>query len=111
MLMKEKVCVVTGAASRQGIGRATAHMLAANGAHVAILDVSDNVNDVVGDIASDHKSSSIIGVRCNIVDRAACDQAASEVMRAFNRVDALIHCAGSYALVAITTSPRKISMR
>jgi NAD(P)-dependent dehydrogenase (short-subunit alcohol dehydrogenase family) len=94
MLMRDKVCVVTGAASRQGIGRATAQMLAANGANVAILDVSENVDSVAGDIAGDHPSSSIIGVRCNIVDRTACDQAATEVTRAFKRIDALVHCAG-----------------
>lgn len=94
MLMKGKVCVVTGAASLQGIGRATAQMLAANGAHVVIVDVSENVDGVAREIAADHPSSSILGVECNIVDSASCDEAATRVSRAFNRVDALIHCAG-----------------
>jgi len=52
MMMKDKVCVVTGAASSQGIGRATADMLAANGAHVVLLDVSDNVDHAVREILS-----------------------------------------------------------
>ena len=94
MLMAGKVCVVTGAASLQGIGRATAHMLAANGADVAVIDVSENVDDAALEIARDHPSSSILGVKCNIVDNAACEQAAAEVSRAFSRVDALVHCAG-----------------
>jgi NAD(P)-dependent dehydrogenase (short-subunit alcohol dehydrogenase family) len=94
MLMKGKVCVVTGAASLQGIGRATAQLLAANGAHVVVIDVSENVDGVVGDIAVDHPSSSILGVKCNIVDSAACEEAAIKVSRAFDQVDALIHCAG-----------------
>ncbi len=93
MLMKEKVCVVTGAASPQGIGRATARMLTAHGAHVVVIDVSENVNDAAREIAAEHPNSSILGVRCNIVSRAACLEAAAEVSRAFNRVDALIHCA------------------
>ena len=51
MLMKGKVCVVTGAASPHGIGRATANMLAAHGAHVAVIDVSENVSDAAREIA------------------------------------------------------------
>ena len=57
MLMKQKVCVVTGAASPQGIGNATARMLAANGAHVALVDVSANVGDAARKIAADHPAS------------------------------------------------------
>jgi NAD(P)-dependent dehydrogenase (short-subunit alcohol dehydrogenase family) len=94
MLMKDRVCVVTGAASSQGIGRATADMLAANGAHVVVLDVSENVDDATREIAGDHPSSSILGVKCNIAIASACEEAVVRVTRAFNRVDALIHCAG-----------------
>jgi NAD(P)-dependent dehydrogenase (short-subunit alcohol dehydrogenase family) len=94
MLMNGRVCVVTGAASLQGIGRATAELLAANGAHVVVIDVSDNVDQAARDIAADHPSSSILGLKCNIVDGAACDEAAAKVLRAFNQVDALVHCAG-----------------
>jgi NAD(P)-dependent dehydrogenase (short-subunit alcohol dehydrogenase family) len=94
MLMKEKVCVVTGAASPQGIGRATAHMLAAHGAHIVIVDVSENVTEAAREIGKNHPSSSTLGVRCNIASRQACAEAAAEVLRSFSRVDALIHCAG-----------------
>jgi len=94
MLMKDKVCVVTGAASSQGIGRATADMLAAHGAYVVVLDVSDNVDHAVREISVDHPASSILGVKCNVTARSACEEAAKKVRRAFARVDALIHCAG-----------------
>lgn len=94
MLVKDKVCVVTGAASPHGIGRATAHMLAAHGAHVVVIDVSEGVGDAARDIAAGHPAASTLGVRCNIASRDACADAAAEVGRTFNRVDALIHCAG-----------------
>jgi NAD(P)-dependent dehydrogenase (short-subunit alcohol dehydrogenase family) len=93
MLMKEKVCVVTGGASSQGIGRATADMLAANGAHVVVLDVSEKVNDAAREIGADHPASSILGVKCNIAVPSACEEAAERVKRAFGRVDAVVHCA------------------
>jgi NAD(P)-dependent dehydrogenase (short-subunit alcohol dehydrogenase family) len=94
MLMQGKVCVVTGAASLHGIGRATADMLAANGAHVVVIDLSENVASAAREIGESHPSSSTLGVQCNIVDSAACNDAAAQVSRAFNHVDALIHCAG-----------------
>jgi NAD(P)-dependent dehydrogenase (short-subunit alcohol dehydrogenase family) len=94
MLMQHKVCVVTGAASPHGIGRATARMLAANGANVGLIDISENVNDAARDIAAEYPASAILGVRCNIASTEACEEAAAKVSRTFNRVDALIHCAG-----------------
>jgi NAD(P)-dependent dehydrogenase (short-subunit alcohol dehydrogenase family) len=42
----------------------------------------------------DHPASSILGVKCNVTARSACEEAAEKVTRAFARVDALIHCAG-----------------
>ena len=50
--------------------------------------------DVAGNIATDYPASAVLGVKCNIVDIASCEEAAAKVSRAFHRVDALIHCAG-----------------
>jgi NAD(P)-dependent dehydrogenase (short-subunit alcohol dehydrogenase family) len=94
MLMKQKVCVVTGAASPLGIGYATARMLAANGAHVALIDVSSNVGEAARKIAADHPESSILAVECNIASATVCEEASAKVKSVFNRVDALVHCAG-----------------
>jgi NAD(P)-dependent dehydrogenase (short-subunit alcohol dehydrogenase family) len=57
-----------------------------------IIDVSENVDSVAGGIAADHPASST--VKCNIVDTVSCEKAATKVSRAFDHVDALIHCAG-----------------
>jgi NAD(P)-dependent dehydrogenase (short-subunit alcohol dehydrogenase family) len=92
--MKQKVCVVTGAASSLGIGNATARMLAANGAHVALIDISANVGDAAKEIAADHPASTIMGIECNIASAKACEEATEKVKSAFNGVDALVHCAG-----------------
>ena len=39
MLLEGRVCVVSGAASKRGLGLATARLFARHGAHVAILDL------------------------------------------------------------------------
>ena len=44
MLMKDKVCVVTGAAASGGIGWSTACLFAAHGARVIVIDVSNGVD-------------------------------------------------------------------
>ena len=42
MLLENKVVIVTGAASPRGIGKATAKALAAQGARIVILDLSQS---------------------------------------------------------------------
>ncbi len=39
MLLSDKVCIITGAASLRGIGRATARLFAQHGGKVVILDL------------------------------------------------------------------------
>jgi NAD(P)-dependent dehydrogenase (short-subunit alcohol dehydrogenase family) len=94
MLMKHKVCVVTGAAAQGSIGQSTAGLLAAHGARVVIVDISDRVDDAARELRSAHPDSSAVGIRCDITSRGSCQDAAAEVLRVFSRVDALVHCAG-----------------
>jgi NAD(P)-dependent dehydrogenase (short-subunit alcohol dehydrogenase family) len=94
MLMQGKVCVVTGAASPHGIGRATALMLASHGARVVLLDVNDAVSAAAHDVAESHPGSDAIGIVCNIASRQECAAAAEAVVRDLGQIDALVHCAG-----------------
>ena len=41
MLLSDKVCIITGAASARGIGRGTARLFAQQGARVVILDLDE----------------------------------------------------------------------
>jgi len=94
MLMQGKVCVVTGAGSPQGIGRATAAMLAAHGARVVLLDVNASVEEAAHNVAKLHPASGASAVTCNITVRSECVAAAESVMRRMGQIDALVHCAG-----------------
>jgi meso-butanediol dehydrogenase/(S,S)-butanediol dehydrogenase/diacetyl reductase len=48
IVLEDKIAIVTGAA--QGIGRGIALMLAESGAKVAVVDISDKIDEVVQDI-------------------------------------------------------------
>lgn len=93
MLMKGKICIVTGAASPNGIGRATVRMLASHGAKVALIDVSDTIEAAAHEVATEFPDGSAIGVRCDITSRKACAAAIDSIAEALGRVDALVHCA------------------
>lgn len=62
-----KRAIVTGAAS--GMGRATAHLFADEGARVAVADLgADRVRAVVDEITAVHGAESALGVVCDVAD-------------------------------------------
>ena len=90
MLLKDKTAVISGAASKRGIGRATAQLFAEHGARVAILDVdSDGAASAAAELGPGH-----VGIGCNVADLTSCRQAAEKVIAALGKVDVLINNAG-----------------
>jgi 3-oxoacyl-[acyl-carrier protein] reductase len=86
-----KVAVVTGAAS--GMGRATARLLADEGALVAVLDRDvDGVTTVADEIQEAGGRAAAIGV--DLADAAATDAAMAEARAALGAIDILINNAG-----------------
>ncbi len=61
-----KVAIVTGAAS--GMGRATAHLLADEGARVVVADLADRVAIVTDEIRAAHGQDAALGVECDVAD-------------------------------------------
>lgn len=88
-----KVAIVTGAAS--GMGRATAHLFADEGAHVAVVDVGqDRVDRVVAEIHGAHGPTSARGWVCDVSDHGAIHRLVDEVAAHFGGIDILINNAG-----------------
>jgi NAD(P)-dependent dehydrogenase (short-subunit alcohol dehydrogenase family) len=96
MLLKDKVAVITGGAGLNGLGFASARMLAAQGARVAILDLAGaNPAAAAAELGPQH-----IGVVADVTDKASCEAAAREVLQRLGRIDILLNNAG-------VTQPRK----
>ena len=78
MLLKDKVCIVTGAASLRGIGYATAELFAEHGAKVVVADVAmdDRVADEISasiEVAL-HRPADVSGIRCDIGVKSDCER-------------------------------------
>ncbi|HAP76572.1 MAG TPA: NAD(P)-dependent oxidoreductase [Acidimicrobiaceae bacterium] len=88
-----KRVIVTGAAS--GMGRATAHLFADEGAWVAVVDVSaDRVNEVVGEIHRVHGPQRAHGFVTDVGRHDDLRQLVSDVVDTVGGVDALVNNAG-----------------
>lgn len=91
--MDGRVAVVTGGAS--GIGRATAHRLAQDGAHVAIFDINlEGAQAVADDLVAQHGHRRSMAIHCNVMDEAAVIDAYRQVVLAYGGVDVVVSNAG-----------------
>jgi NAD(P)-dependent dehydrogenase (short-subunit alcohol dehydrogenase family) len=98
MLLKNRVCLITGASSLRGIGYATAELFARNGARLAVVDVAMD-KDIESDIQrsiteATGQAPDLIGVHCDIQDPASCDEAIAAVRERLGAIDCLVNCAG-----------------
>ena len=90
MLLKDKVAVITGGAGQNGLGFATARLMAAQGARVAVLDLERaDPQAAAAKLGNGH-----LGIVADVTDKASCDAAAATVLQALGRIDALVNNAG-----------------
>ncbi|MBI3752229.1 MAG: SDR family oxidoreductase [Chloroflexi bacterium] len=83
--------IVTGAAS--GIGRATAELLAAEGARVVLADVDAARGEAAASSIRDGGGDARF-VRCDVTSEADCQAVVAEAARAFGGLDILCNNAG-----------------
>lgn len=98
LLLDNKVCIITGAASLRSIGYATAELFAAHGAKLVLLDVM--MNDTIADeitTSITHEighTPEIICIKCDICSLDDCDKAIETAISKFGTIDCLVNCAG-----------------
>jgi NAD(P)-dependent dehydrogenase (short-subunit alcohol dehydrogenase family) len=96
MLLSNKVALITGGAGQNGLGFATARMMAAQGARVAIVDL-ERADPAA---AAARLGEGHIGVIGDVTDKASCERAVISVLERCGRIDILVNNAG-------ITQPRK----
>jgi NAD(P)-dependent dehydrogenase (short-subunit alcohol dehydrogenase family) len=98
MLLNDKVAVITGGAGLNGLGFATARLMADHGARVVVLDLARAEPAAAAAMLGQGKRH--LGLVADVTDKASCDAAIAAVIEAFGRVDVLVNNAG-------ITQPRK----
>ena len=90
MMLKDKRAVVTGGGS--GIGLAIARRFAAEGARVAVLDMSAEAAQAA---LSNEAPGRHLALACDVADSASVDAAFARLVEAFGGLDILVNNAGT----------------
>ncbi|TPV79704.1 SDR family oxidoreductase [Klebsiella pneumoniae] len=92
MLLKDKVAIITGAASARGLGFATAKLFAENGAKVVIIDLNGEASKT----AAAALGEGHLGLAANVADEVQVQAAIEQILAKYGRVDVLVNNAGIY---------------
>ncbi|KGQ69755.1 short-chain dehydrogenase [Chelonobacter oris] len=91
MLLKDKVVIITGAASERGLGRATAKLFAENGAKIVIADLNEQASV---NAANALPGEGHMGVAVNVADEQQVQAAKEKILAKYGRIDSLVNYAG-----------------
>jgi 3-oxoacyl-[acyl-carrier protein] reductase len=87
-----RVALVTGSGSAEGIGFATARIIGARGASVAIASTTDRIHERAAELAAGGIEA--IGLVADLVERAEAERVVRETEEQLGPLDALVNNAG-----------------
>jgi 3-oxoacyl-[acyl-carrier protein] reductase len=99
--LKGRVALVTGAGSAEGIGFATARLLAAQGAFVAITSTTPRIHERSAELGSAHA-----GIVCDLRSFKNAEKLVAEVVERYGKFDILVNNAGM-----VQTGSKELSAR
>lgn len=89
-LLDGQFAVITGAASKRGLGLATARLFAKHGATVAILDLDEAAaEEAAAELGENH-----VGMAWNVTDLDGVKQVMDALIQKWGRIDILVNNAG-----------------
>jgi 3-oxoacyl-[acyl-carrier protein] reductase len=88
--LKGKVALVTGAGSAEGIGFATARILTAQGANVAITSTTDRIQERRAELGNERT----LALVCDLRSFADAGELVKQVLAHFGKIDILVNNAG-----------------
>ena len=100
MQFRDRVALVTGAASKRGMGRAIALHLAKHGVNVAVADIDEAGVEEAAEAVRE-TGTGALGVQTDVSKEASVNAMAETVVKFFGRIDILVNNAG-------ITQPRKL---
>ncbi|WP_417516942.1 SDR family NAD(P)-dependent oxidoreductase [Minwuia sp.] len=99
--LEGKVAIVTGGSD--GLGRATAHRLATEGAKVVICGRrEDHLKQVAADLEKD-TGGTVVAVRADVSDAGDCENLVKATVEKFGGIDILVNNAGASAAASFET--------
>jgi 3-oxoacyl-[acyl-carrier protein] reductase len=91
---KDKVAIITGAASPRGLGRSIANKIAKEGTSLVLVDLNaDQIEQAAKEVKKEFGVKAI-GVGCNVTQSGDCDAVIAKTKEEFGRLDFLVNNAG-----------------
>lgn len=91
MLLKDKVAIITGAASPRGLGKATAILFAEHGAKVVIADLDEQASQQA---AQSLPGEGHLGLAIDVTNEQHIQTAKEKILAHYGRIDILVNNAG-----------------
>src|SRR3984893_4848297 len=92
MIFAGRVALVTGAGSPQGIGFATARLLAQQGAKIAITSTTQRIDDRARELAG--QGQTVFSFAADLCDHNRARELVQQVLARFGQIDILVNNAG-----------------
>lgn len=99
MRFKDKVCIVTGAAS--GIGKATALAFAEEGGRVVVADINEAIHETVAKITA--QGGNAIAQICDISNWQSVQELITKAVETYGSLDCAVNSAGIAGKVSLPT--------